>query len=286
MNIVYSNPIGSTRFINGSVPYITFNKFQNISFLQHAFSTRLGGVSTGIYESMNLTYTRNDDQACVSKNFELFGEAIGVDIHNMVYAKQTHTTNVMRVTKEHCGMGIVRERDFDNIDGLITNEPGVCLVTSYADCVPLFFVDVARRAIGLSHSGWRGTVGNIAQKTIEMMNAEFGTAPEDIIAFIGPCICKDCYEISWDVASEFVEAYGVNAYDRILYPIAGSDNKFKLDLRYCNFVNMINAGIPATNIGITDICTCCNPSLLFSHRASKGERGGLCGFLQIKNEAV
>ena len=261
-------------------PYIKFKCFEGIDFINYGFSTRLGGTSKGMFSSMNLSFARGDDEKCVSRNFELIADSIGTTPQHMVYAKQTHTTNVLKVGKNECGMGVMRKRNFSDIDGLITNEPGVCLVTSYADCVPLYFVDIKKKCIGLSHAGWRGTVGKIGIKTVKMMIEEFESNPLDIIAFIGPSICKDCYEISKDVADEFLQAYSKEISDRIL--ISKSNEKFQLNLHLANKYNLLEAGLKPENIFITDICTCCNPDLLYSHRASKGQRGGLCGFLEIK----
>ena len=198
----------------------------------------------------------------------------------MVYAMQTHTSNVLKVGKNECGMGVTKKRDFSDIDGLITNEPGVCLVTSYADCVPLYFVDITKKCIGLSHAGWKGTVGKIAIKTVEMMTQAFNSNPQDIIAFIGPSICQDCYEISKDVADQFLQAYTKQQISHLL--ISKSNKKFQLNLHQANKYNLLDAGLKLENIFVTDLCTCCNPDLLYSHRASKGQRGGLCGFLEIK----
>lgn len=280
MNIDYINFTNTTLFHEGTVPYFTSRRLDKIDFINHAFSTRLGGVSTKQYESMNLSYTVGDDDKKVRENFSIFGRAIRVLPENMVYAKQTHTTNVLKVTKDYLGMGVVRERNFDNIDGLITNEPGICLVTSYADCVPLYIVDIVNKAIGLAHSGWRGTVGDIAGKTIRQMTVEYGTNPKNLIVFIGPSICQECYEIGEDVAEHFAVKYGSKVFDKILYP--KENGKFHLNLWQANMTNFLNAGVNENNISITDICTCHNPKLLFSHRASKGRRGGLCGFLMIK----
>jgi len=286
-NTIDTNNATTTELINNDsdpssikVPYIKFKCFEDLDFINHGFSTRLGGTSKGIFSSMNLSFSRGDDKTCVSKNFELFADSIGTTPEHMVYAMQTHTTNVLKVGKDECGMGVTRERNFTDIDGLITNEPGVCLVTSYADCVPLYFVDVQKRCIGLSHSGWRGTVGKIGIQTVKMMAQEFDSNPQDIIAFIGPSICQDCYEVSQDVADEFLKAYSKEEIAHIL--ISKSNKKFQLNLHQANKYNLLDAGLKLENIFVTDICTCCNPDLLYSHRASKGQRGGLCGFLEIK----
>ena len=229
---------------------------------------------------MNLTFTREDNPVNVSRNFELFAGATGVKTEDMVYSMQTHTTNVMEVTEAHRGMGVVKERDFSDIDGLVTNVPGITLVTSYADCVPLYIVDPVKHAIGLSHSGWRGTVNNIAAVTVSKMTKLYGTNPKDLVVFIGPSICRDCYEVSADVAEEFATVFGRCVFDKILH--VKNNGKFKLDLWQANFTNLIECGVCLDNIAITDICTCCNSELLFSHRASKGMRGGLCGFLTLQ----
>lgn len=266
--------------LSENVPLIKFKCFEDIDFINHGFSTRLGGTSKGIYTSMNLSFTRGDDPRCVSKNFELIADAIGTKPEHMVYAMQTHTTNVLRVGKDHRGMGVTRERDFSDMDGLITDEPGVCLVTSYADCVPLFFVDQRKKCIGLSHSGWRGTVGKIGIQTVKMMMTEFHSNPADIIGLIGPSICQNCYEVSKDVADEFAKAYSKERIKDLL--VSKPNEKFQLNLHQANVYNLLDAGLKLENIFVTDICTCCNPDLLYSHRASKGQRGGLCGFLEIK----
>lgn len=293
----------SFKGIEHNVPIIRFEPYKDITWLTHGFSTRLGGVSEGIYSSMNLSFSQGDNYDTVYDNHCIFSKALNASLEESVYSHQTHTTNVMKVTKEHAGMGFVRPRNFENIDGLVTNEPGLTLVTSYADCVPLYFVDVKNRAIGLSHSGWRGTVNNIAKNTIELMKAEYGTDPSDVVAFIGPSICRDCFEVDMDVASVFLDTYresGLVTTDEadVTYIVSknpyieqndeqideqSTGEKYLVNLQAANCYNMMQAGVPDENIHITDICTCCNPHILFSHRASKGKRGGMCAFLKIED---
>lgn len=283
-NLKYINDSRTTVIKNVSgVEFVQSAALNEIDFINHAFSTRLGGVSEGIWQSMNLNFGRGDDENDVRENFRLFAEAIGSSIANMVCSMQTHTTNVARVTREDCGNGVLLPQKFSDVDGLITNEPGVCLVTTYADCVPLYFVDKEGKAIGLSHSGWRGTVGNMAKATIDMMTEEFGSSPADITAFIGPSICASCYEVGRDVALMFAEAYDKAEVEQILKekPVPG-EKKYLLDLHAANLINIKNAGVQEADIHVTDLCTCCNPDVFFSHRASGGKRGGLCAFLEIK----
>ena len=161
----------------------------------HLFTTRMGGVSTGIFSSLNLSYTRGDEEGAVDENFRRVAAIFDETPDRIVCSHQTHTTNVRLVTEEDAGKGVTRKREFTDVDGLITDTPGLLLATFYADCVPLFFVDVRHKAIGLSHSGWRGTVERMGEKTLLAMKNAFGTRPEDVYAAIGPSICAGCYEI-------------------------------------------------------------------------------------------
>ena len=263
------------------VPLLHFPLLEKCSFITHAFTTRMGGVSTGDCTSMNLSFTRGDDEAAVRENYRRIAAALGTDAKQFVCSDQTHTTNVRRATKADAGKGVVIPKDYTDVDGLITNEPGIVLSTFYADCVPLYFVDPVHRAIGLSHSGWRGTVNKMGQVTIEAMKREFGSKPEELYCAIGPSICQDCYEISRDVAEEFMKAFPKHVNDIL---IQKSEEKFQLDLWKANEIVMLESGVLPEHLAVTNICTCCNPTELFSHRASKGKRGNLAAFLMIKKE--
>jgi len=171
------------------------------------------------------------------------------------------------------------------VDGLITNVKDMSLVTFYADCVPLFFYDPVKEVIAMAHSGWRGTVGKIGKVTIEKMNSEFGCLPSDILCGIGPSICKDCYEVSDDVADEFRKAFGKSiAEEKLLRQCIfnPTDNdKYMLDLWSACRQVFIDAGIPESHIEITDYCTRCNPKLFYSHRIMGPNRGSLAGFISL-----
>jgi YfiH family protein len=251
-----------------------------IDFIKHCFTTRGGGVSEGIYKSLNLSFTRGDDEAAVLENYRRVAEYFGKTIEEFVCTDQTHTTNVMRVGREQKGFGVTRERSYTDIDGLVTDEPGIILSAFFADCVPLYFVDPAHRAIGLSHSGWRGTVGRMGRSTIDMMAKDFKSRPEDIITLIGPSICRDCYEVSEDVAEEFIREFKGHEKEILVKKGGG---KYQLDLWRANEIVMTDAGIKPENISVAGNCTCCNPDLLFSHRASHGKRGNLGAFLMIRD---
>lgn len=152
-----------------STPYLSFRALDDLGMVKNGFSTRMGGASRGKFATMNFSYSRGDDPDHVLENFTRMAAALGVERDRMVASYQTHTTNVRRVTEEDLGKGVVRTRDYRDVDGLITNLPGVTLVTFYADCVPLYLVDPVKKAIGLSHSGWRGTVARMGRETVEAM---------------------------------------------------------------------------------------------------------------------
>lgn len=263
------------------VTYLAFPELEELGLVSHAFSTRLGGVSEGKFAAMNFTFTRGDDPEHVMENYRRMAAALEVDINKMVLSWQTHTVNVRKVTDEDAGKGIFRERDYQDVDGLITNVPGITLVTFYADCVPLYLVDPVHHAIGLSHSGWRGTVNRMGAVTIQAMVQEYGTRPEDLIVAIGPSICQDCFEVGGEVVEAFHQAFDVRYWEQLSY--AKENGKYQLDLWRANQIVFAEAGVRPDQIYLTDICTHCNPELLFSHRTAGNERGNLAAFLSLKD---
>lgn len=282
MNIIWHDEQIPKMKVNekNGVTYLTYPMLETIPGLVHGFSTRLGGVSKDIYASMNLSFTRGDEEEAVRENYRRLGEAMGFS-PDIVTSDQTHTTNVRVITAEDRGNGITKPRPYRDVDGMITNVPGLVLATFYADCVPLYFVDPVRRAVGLSHSGWRGTAGRIGAVTVEKMKAEFGSDPGDIYAAVGPSICQDCYEVSEDVIEKFQSAFHREHWPKLYY--AKDNGRFQLNLWEANRIILLEAGIPESHISLPNLCTCCNPEFLFSHRASKGRRGNLGAFLGLKD---
>lgn len=273
----------------GDVEYLTFRNLEKLSGFRHLFSTRLGGVSTGIYASMNLSFTRGDDAKAVFKNFEIIADVLDTQCDRFVLSDQTHTDHIRVVTKEDAGCGLTTEITYHDVDGLITNEKGLVLSTFYADCVPIFLIDPVKKAIGLCHSGWKGTVAEISLKTVRKMQEAYGSGPQDIYAAIAPSICQDCYEVSEDVILEFAKVFGSTDKDghgygeellKELY-YKKENGKYQLNLWAACYHTLLKAGLLKEHIEVTDICTCCNKDYLFSHRASHGKRGNLGAFLMI-----
>lgn len=264
---------------NKGVTYLTYSALEELSGFVHAFSTRLGGVSEGIYSSMNLSFTRGDDENSVMENYRRLAEAVGFSVENIVTSDQTHTANVRVITEADRGNGITKPRPYTDVDGMITNVPGLVLATFYADCVPLYFIDPVRKAIGLSHSGWRGTAAHIGAVTVRRMQEEYGSLPEDIYGAIGPSICQECYEVSEDVILEFQKTFPEQSWRDLFY--RKENGKYQLNLWEANRQIMLEAGLIEEHISLPGLCTCCNPEFLFSHRASRGKRGNLGAFLGI-----
>jgi YfiH family protein len=261
------------------VLYITFPLLDKTNLVNHAFTTRIGGVSEGQFSSMNMSFTNGDSERKVFENYRRICSVIGTDPEKAVLSQQTHTNNVRIITEEDIGKGIVKGRDYTDVDGLITNISGVTLVTQYADCTPLLFCDTIKKVIATSHAGWRGTASEIGKVTIQKMCDNFGSNPKDIICAIGPSICKDCYEVD-DVVYEPLSKIAYLNKDKIF--IKKENGKYQLDLWETNKEILINAGIREENIDVTDLCTNCHPDVFHSHRFTKGKRGNLAALIALK----
>ena len=261
-----------------SVPYLTYNSLSEITFINHAFSTKHGGVSEGEFESMNFAFNRGDDPDKVTENYKRFCQSAGFDYETLTASAQDHNTVVRAVTKKDCGVGIYKPRDMESVDALITNEKEVTLVTYYADCTPLFFVDTKNKVIGLAHAGWRGTVGRIGEKVVQKMTELYGTKPADVKAAIGPAISVCCYEVDYPCAENFLKLEGLDS-EKFVFP--KENGKYMLDLTEANRQILIHSGISPDNIDVSDICTCCNCKELHSHRATHGQRGNLAMIIEM-----
>lgn len=292
--------INSFRLTDGEeVEYLTFPSLEKTGIVRHLITTRLGGVSKGEFSSMNFSVSRGDRKEDVQENYRRIGQVLDCSPENMIASQQTHTTNIRLVTSADRGKGVTRPLDYQDVDGLMTDEPGIALVTFYADCVPLLFVDPVHRAIGSAHSGWRGTVGRMGQCMVTAMGETFGTRPEELQAAIGPSICQACYEVSREVAEQFAafdeetkearqEILKRGIYregasggrPRVVEP-ARAQGKYQLDLWLANLLVLRQAGIPLEQIAVTDLCTQHNSNYLFSHRASGGRRGNIAAFLML-----
>jgi len=237
--------------------------------ITHFVSTRNGGVSLNEYSSLNLGLNQADIPLNVFQNREIIAKTVGIDSTSFVFARQVHSTNVARAFESDRGRGLYsRVTAFPFTDAMVTNSKQVCLITLAADCVPILFYDPLKRAIGVAHAGWKGTVLKISQFVVNSFLEEFGSNPEDLIVGIGPSAGPCCYEIGKEVAEEVILAFGEN--NNVLKP-AEKPDKFILDLWEANRITLISSGVIDENIETSHRCTICENHEFFSAR--KGDKG-------------
>ena len=247
--------------------------------LLHGFSSRLGGVSQGEAASLNLDLRRGDNVDHVRENYRRFGAALGFDPQRLAFTQQTHTANIRIATEEDAGKGIVRERDYRDIDGLITGERNLPIITHHADCSSLFFYDPQASLIGLAHAGWRGTALGIAAAMVRRLTS-LGARPERIIAGIGPASGPCCYQVGEDVIASFT---GWQDEQGLVYrPLAQTPGKYWLDIPRANRTLLLQEGLQPKNITLSGLCTMCCNDIFYSHRLQGWSRGAMGAVMMLK----
>ncbi len=254
----------------GELCYYKIDSFEESKIVTAGFTTKHGGVSGGVYKSMNLRVNSDDRRENIEENYRIIADALGVDAKRMVLSKQVHKTDIVDVKEEHIGNGLWRENAFQSADALVTNVKNLPLVTFYADCVPVFLLDTKKEVLALVHSGWRGTVGEIAACTIRHMCKVYGSKPEDILAAIGPSIRQCCFEVGEEVAEHFDDKF----VDR-------SRQKPHVSLQNAIIAQLEDVGIKKENITDSGICTCCNSDTFYSHRVVGDQRGTMAAIAML-----
>ena len=268
---------------------IELKKRDGIVFLQsdllmskHAFSTRIGGVSTLAHtSSLNLAFGRGDDDETVLENIRLFLGAVGIDGESIISVPQIHSADVKDVGGLEKGYGVHKTSPF-SCDGYVTREQGISLGVKTADCVPILMEARDEQdgviAVSAIHAGWRGTVSKIAKVGVEKL-ISLGAKRDKIFVAIGPCIHRCCYEVGEDLCREVKEKLGQNYYNESI--ITSNNGKLYADLTGMNLRLLLSCGISEENIDASGYCTCCNPDLFYSHRASNGVRGTMMSVIQM-----
>ncbi len=259
----------------GDLEYITADNIAP----RHCFTTRYGGVSEGHLASLNLGIHRGDRPENVVKNYEILGEAVGFDIRDLVFTRQTHTNIVRVVDGSNCGEGLFREVE-PECDALVTNAPGVALAAFSADCTPILLHDPVTGAVGAVHAGWRGTVADIAGNAVRVMCESFGARPENLRAAIGPNIGVCCFETHADVPAAVRAILGPEA-EAYIVP---AGEKFRVDLKGVNAALLRRAGV--RQIERSCDCTACRPDRFWSHRRVGNERGSLAAIIVREGERI
>lgn len=265
---------------HGGTPFLAFPMLEDTGLVHHGFSVRQGGVSVGPYATMNLSFTLGDARENVLQNYERMAQALEVNRDSMTSVWQAHTNNVKVVGALDMGKGIMGPKDRSEIDGMVTNLYGVTLVTLHADCLPLYFLDPVNHAIGLAHSGWRGTKQAIGIRTMETMEKAFGSNREDLLVCIGPGIGRSAFEVGMEVVEAFTELLGEERASQVILPL--QNGKALLDLTLTNEMLFLEAGVLRDHLVSTDLCTFQRPDLFFSHRRDGSNRGSMAAFLQLQ----
>ena len=255
---------------------MTFPRLESYPELKHLFTTRKGGVSEGCCGSWNFGARSLDTEENIRRNYEILAEVLGVSTDQMVTSAQTHTTNIRVVTAADGGVGIMPNPSFQDVDGLVTNEKNLAIITGHADCNPVYFYDPVKQVIGLAHSGWKGTLGGISEKMAVLMAETYGCEPADILAGIGPALCQDCFEVDQDVADRFFERN--EDYRRFAYE---KGIKTYIDLPQIIRYDLLAAGLLDEHIFDMGLCTKENTDLFFSHRGQQGKRGIMAAVMML-----
>ena len=231
----------------------------------HCFTTRHGGVSEGIFGSMNIAIKLDEKPENVAENFRILGDSLGFTVDDLVLTRQVHSDIVRVVDRADCNGCF--HRDYPECDALVTNTSGVALTVFTADCTPILFHDPVTGAVGAAHAGWRGTASAIAVKTAEAMVREFGCKPEDIRAAIGPNIGFCHFETHSDVPDAMIAAFG----EDVMPYIRRAGEKYYVNLKEINALILRRAGL--RHIEISEECTMCRPDRFWSHRITGEKRG-------------
>lgn len=225
--------------------YLTFKSIESTG-IAHAFYTRKGVGGWGLNDPGDLP------------NYTAMGSEFGISPDHMVRTVQLHTAGIRVITEEMAGEGVIRPVSAEGYDGMVTDYRGLMLCTVEADCVPVYLLDPVKKAAAMIHSGWRGTAGRISENAVRVMSETYGSAPEDIIAAIGPCICGDCYEVSADLIPPFIETFPEEDVRRFF--TEKPNGKYLLDLKAAVTATLTQAGVRPEHIEDSGYCTYHNGS--------------------------
>ncbi len=259
--------------------------FLQISFLErlsvrHAFSTRKGGASASPYHTLNLGFSVGDDPAAVRENRRRYFGALGLDPSRIVRVRQVHGTDVLVVDQALAGHEefprLLLDGD-DAYDAMVTDIPNLSLAISTADCLPIFFVDPHRPAVGAVHAGWRSSIEGIAEHTLRTMQDTYGTDPTECYVAIGPGIRGCCYEVDDPVITPLRRAW--TQWEVCVKP-AGQE-RWMLDLARLNSAIFHGQGLRGDRIFDTGLCTACRPDLFYSYRAEKPKTGRMISLIAL-----
>lgn len=277
MSLDLKNRLKNTNMVvqGDDCPYLSFKDWSELPLIAN-FSTRYGGVSRNECESMNLSFSRENNRENVLENYRRITKSMGIDMESLICTNQTHTVNVKYVNSKDLIHSNIESSSMTDVDGLITDDSSLTLVALFADCAPIYVYDDKNHTIAMLHAGWRGTVGNIISVALNKIS----DSRKNIKVAVGPCISVKNYEVEYDVAKEFINRYEKKDIEKIL--IRKSDSKYMLDIKMANKINSLYMGIDEKNIIDSNICTYEFNKDFFSHRYTNGKRGNMASFMKLK----
>ncbi len=259
----------------GPLKYLKAPSLEPFDFLIHAFCTRRGGVSEGLFSSLNVSDREGDDADSVRQNFERIASAFGFPPCTFLPIRQVHGDGIWILDREPVPSG---DKEPPQIDAVVTDRPAIALCIKTADCVPILLADPIRQVIGAVHAGWKGTALRIAEQTVDVFVHRFASSPRDILALIGPAINPCCYEVD----SPVFEALAGHPQSASFLDRMPDRKRWMLDLPLANKIQLLDRGIRAENILSSDLCTSCRQDLFFSHRRDRGQTGRHLSFIMLR----
>ena len=274
-NFENSTVRGFAMHDKNGITYMTVPAVDACGHFHHGFMTRRGGVSSGVYASLNLSMTREGNPQNRKENYRLACEALGIDPEDLVLVNYEHGDGICEITPADRGKGFDIPTDLPKCDALVVEGPGVTAVTMHADCTPVFCVDRTGSRGGICHSGWKGTVRRLPQKLAAYLIKK-GSRPEDLLIGIGPHIRSCCFEVGEEVAEIFREEFG----EQTIQERRGE--KSWISLENALLAQLAALGLDPGQITVAEECTSCREDLFYSHRRDHGNTGAMGAFLAIR----
>jgi len=275
-----ANGLGFRLIRQDGLTYLQSPLLSGCKVVDHAFSTRLGGCSSGAMSSLNTAFHTGDRLEHVLENRRLLLQPWGYRPEELVAVAQVHSDTIISVTADDRGRGAGPGTFLAEADALVTAEPGVVLTAYAADCTLLFMAEPHLPVIALAHAGWRGTLAALACSVVNYLQSHYGVEPSRLLAAVSPGICPDCYQVEEETATLFKKA----GWEGEPYLQADGRDRYRLDLSRINAAQLSMAGVIPSNMSENSWCTSCRSDLFFSYRRESGVTGRMMGFLAIRPE--
>lgn len=260
--------------------FVTSNILAQYDSITHAFLTRIGGVSSGPFASLNFDNSKGDIYSNIDRNRAIVSKFLNFNPNRLITTNQVHRDNIFIVdSPSEVFQNQIMNSKKMSADAILTNQKGVAIGVMTADCLPIILFDPVKRVAGIAHAGWRGTAKGICKNVIKSLSDHFESKPEDILVALGPSIGPCCYEVGVDVVSHFTSM--ISCTDEILIEVGG--NRWKLDLRKANVSQLVECKVMKKSISISNFCTSCNTNLFFSYRKEGNLTGRQLNLVLIKD---